>query len=63
MEASATELSEFVDRVLAATGTAKVDMLGHSEGGLVSTRRSICDEAFEMVKHGHKVNQGDDFRT
>ncbi|KAF9955032.1 hypothetical protein BGZ72_004089 [Mortierella alpina] len=35
IEASAAELSEFVDRVLAATGTAKVDMLGHSEGGLM----------------------------
>jgi len=32
MEQSATELAAFVDRVLAATGAAKVDVVGHSEG-------------------------------
>ena len=32
MEQSATELSAFVDRVLAATHTTKVDIVGHSEG-------------------------------
>jgi triacylglycerol lipase len=32
MEQSSHELAAFVDRVLAATGAAKVDIVGHSEG-------------------------------
>jgi triacylglycerol esterase/lipase EstA (alpha/beta hydrolase family) len=49
MEQSAGQLSAFVDRVLAATGTQKVDIVGHSEGA------TMPDYYLEYLGGGAKV--------
>ncbi|MGW1791268.1 esterase/lipase family protein [Streptomyces tubercidicus] len=36
VDASARQLAAYVDRVLAATGTDKADLVGHSQGGMMS---------------------------
>ncbi|MCX4637939.1 alpha/beta fold hydrolase [Streptomyces sp. P9-2B-2] len=36
VDASAQQLAAYVDRVLTATGTEKVDLVGHSQGGMMS---------------------------
>ncbi|MFG2095248.1 esterase/lipase family protein [Streptomyces sp. NPDC048612] len=36
VDASAGQLAAYVDRVLAATGTGKADLVGHSQGGMMA---------------------------
>ncbi|MGX1770669.1 esterase/lipase family protein [Nocardia brasiliensis] len=48
---SAGELAAFVDRVRAATGTAQVDLVGHSQGALVSRQYVRFGGGADKVAH------------
>lgn len=51
MRTSAVEVGEFVDKVLAATGAAEVDLVGHSEGTTVATYYLKFEGGAAKVKH------------
>ncbi|MCM6773277.1 alpha/beta fold hydrolase [Nocardia sp. CDC159] len=58
IEDSAKQLAAFVNRVLAATGTAQVDLIGHSQGGVVARQylkfdggANPADPARNKVRH------------
>ncbi|WP_307608707.1 esterase/lipase family protein [Nocardia shimofusensis] len=49
MEESALQVAQFVDRVRAATGADKVDIVGHSQGGTVANRYLKFDGGADKV--------------
>ncbi|WP_198654372.1 MULTISPECIES: esterase/lipase family protein [Nocardia] len=49
MEESARQVAQFVDRVRAATGADKVDIVGHSQGGTVANRYLKFDGGADKV--------------
>ncbi|WP_378733879.1 esterase/lipase family protein [Nocardia brasiliensis] len=49
IRSSAGELAAFVDRVRAATGAAKVDLVGHSQGALMSRQYLRFDGGVDKV--------------
>jgi triacylglycerol esterase/lipase EstA (alpha/beta hydrolase family) len=51
METSAAQLAEFVDDVLAATGAKQVDLVGHSEGGIMPRWYLKFDDGAAQVAH------------
>lgn len=51
MRTSAVEVGDFVDEVLAATGAAEADLVGHSEGTTVAAYYLKFEGGAEKVKH------------
>lgn len=47
---SAEQLAQFVDRVLASSGAAKVDLVGHSQGGLMARQYLKFDGGADKVE-------------
>ena len=58
MKESAHELARFVDRVLAATGARKVDIVGHSEGSLMP---DYYVKFLPRARHGDGSPKVDDY--
>ncbi|MFE1317475.1 esterase/lipase family protein [Kitasatospora phosalacinea] len=64
MTTSAADLGAFVDRVRAATGSDKVDLVGHSEGGVVAAAYAklvpgAAQKAGEIITFGSPVHGTD----
>ncbi|KAF9575973.1 hypothetical protein EC968_000936 [Mortierella alpina] len=64
METSAAQLSVFVDKVLAATNSTKVNFLGHSQGSLMPRIIDpVCKSCFQFLENSpflQNLNAGGD---